>query len=123
MSTKGASNRYGNSRGSRKGHPTKHTGFAWAKDFNKYSAKSHFDSHKTTTDADTQAAYIAKSVRFANTIDRKNNVSYIRKNGQTVKFSKKTNEFVIVDKRGYVTTYYRPDDEYKYYLNDRRKNT
>lgn len=35
MATKGASNRYGNSRGSSPGRITEHTGFAWAKDFNK----------------------------------------------------------------------------------------
>ena len=35
MATKGASNRYGNARGGRQGRPTQHTGFAWAKAFNK----------------------------------------------------------------------------------------
>ena len=35
MSTKGASNHYGNSRGGKQGKATNHTGYAWAKDFNK----------------------------------------------------------------------------------------
>ena len=30
---------------------------------------------------------------------------------QTVKYSVKTNEFAIIDKRGYVTTSFKPDNE------------
>lgn len=121
MSTKGAGNRYGNSRGGKIGHPTAHIGFAWAKDFNKHSVKLHFVKHGCQLNSPTQTSYVAKAVRFANTIDRKNNVSYVRKNGQTVKFNKKTGEFSVIDKKGYVVTYFKPDRGYEYYINDRRK--
>ena len=41
MSTKGASNRYGNNRGSRgQGLPSKHINYTWARDFNKKGLNS-----------------------------------------------------------------------------------
>lgn len=125
MATKGASNHYGNARGGRQGHITAHTGFAWAKDFNKHSLKLHIDEHMKTMGLSSTADYVAHAVKFANFVDRENHVSYVRPNGQTVKFSKKTGELVIVDKRGYVTTYFKPyssvERAYIYYLEDRRK--
>jgi pyocin large subunit-like protein len=121
MATKGASNHYGNARGGRQGHITAHTGFAWAKDFNKHSLVQHVDEHMKSLGLGAVTDYVAHAVKFANFIDRDNHVSYIRPNGQTVKFSKKTGELVIVDKRGYVTTYFKPDRGYAYYLDDRRK--
>lgn len=43
MATKGASYRYGNTRGANhRGEPTKHIGYAWAKDFNKLTLQDHF---------------------------------------------------------------------------------
>lgn len=119
MPTKGASNRYGNSRGSRNGHPTEHTGFAWAKDFDKSTLKSHAEKHGQQ---DGTVSYVAHAVAFANRIDRQYHVSYVRKDGSTVKYSKKTNEFVIVDKNGLVKTYYKPKSGIKEYYKDRRKH-
>lgn len=122
MATKGASNHFGNARGGRQGHITIHIGFSWAKGFNKYSLKKHIKEHMKSLGFSSYSDYVAHAVKFANLIDRKNHVSYIRSNGQTVKYSKKTGEFVIIDKRRYVTTYFKPDKGYAYYLNDRRKN-
>ena len=125
MATKGASNHYGNARGGRQGRITAHTGFAWAKDFNKHSLAQHVDEHMKSLGFSSTEDYVAHAVRFANFVDRKNHISYVRPNGQTVKFSKKTGELVIVDKRGYVTTYFKPYSSpgraYKYFLDDRRK--
>lgn len=121
MATKGASNHYGNSRHGKQGHITEHTGFVWAKDFNKHSLQQHIEEHMESLGLSSVTDYVAHAVKFANYVDRKNHVSYIRPNGQTVKYSKKTGELVIVDKRGYVTTYFKPVKKYAYYLNDRRK--
>lgn len=122
MATKGASNRYGNTRGGRSGHPTEHTGFAWAKDFDNSTIKTHFGKHGSQISANSQTAYVAKAVKFANKIDRVNNVSYVRKDGTTVKYSKKTNELVIVDKNGIVKTYFKPKSGIKEYYKDRRNH-
>ena len=45
MGTKGPSNHYGNAGGGRQGHHTKHINYPWAKDFNKHSAKNHYEKH------------------------------------------------------------------------------
>ena len=45
MSTKGASNHFGNAKHGRQGHITSHTGFAWAKGFNKSTLKTHVEKH------------------------------------------------------------------------------
>lgn len=43
MSTKGASNHYGNSKNGRHGKATLHIGYAWAKDFNSRTLQDHFN--------------------------------------------------------------------------------
>lgn len=121
MSTKGASNHFGNARHGRQGHITSHTGFAWAKGFNKVSLARHVEEHMKSLGLTSATDYVAHAVAFANHVDRINNTSYVRKNGQTVKYNLKTNELVIVDKRGYITTYYKPKDGKQYYYNDRRR--
>lgn len=119
MATKGPSNHYGNARGGRQGHPTKHTGFAWAKGFNRATLDSHFCRHGSQVNCPTRDSYEAHSVKFANTVDRKNNVSFIDKKGSTYKFNKKTGEFCIVTKKGVVVTYFIPKEGYDYYLKQR----
>jgi pyocin large subunit-like protein len=117
MATKGASNHYGNARGGRQGHITKHTGFAWAKGFNKSTLTDHADRHGRGY---SKEEYLARAVAFANRVDRVNNISYVRKDGTTVKYNKKTNEFVIVTKKGIATTYYHPKKGIQEYYKDRR---
>ena len=119
MATKGPSNHYGNARGGRHGHITAHIGFAWAKNFNKSTLKFHAVKHGQ---AYGTAGYAAHAVSFANRVDRVNHVSYIRKDGTTVKYSKATNEFAIIDKNGIVKTYYRPKRGIREYYDDRRKH-
>lgn len=119
MSTKGASNHFGNSRHGRKGHITMHTGFAWAKDFERSTLYEHYDSHGRIYGVN---GYIAKAVTFANRVDRVNHISYVRKDGTTVKYSKKTNEFVVVDKFGFIRTYYFPKKGIEEYYKDRRRH-
>lgn len=121
MATKGASNHYGNSRGSSKGHATKHTSFAWAKAFNKSTLSNHFNRHGSQMNADSIESYIAHSLRFANTIDRKNNISFVDKNYSTYKYNIKTNELTIITKNGIVITYYKPKNGLNYYLDQFNK--
>ena len=119
MATKGASNHYGNARGGRQGHITAHTGFAWAKGFNKSTLVDHANRHGGTGGT---TKYVANAVAFANRVDRVNHLSYIRKDGTTVKYSKKTNEFVTVNKKGIVQTYYYPKRGIYEYYKDRRNH-
>lgn len=119
MSTKGPSNRYGNARHGRSGHITVHTGFDWAKSFNKSTLKSHVKKHGQQLGME---GYAAHAVVFANRIDRINHISYVRKDGSTVKYSKKTNEFAVITKKGIVTTYYHPKNGIEEFYKDRRKH-
>lgn len=119
MATKGASNHYGNARGGRQGHITAHTGFAWTKKFNKSTLKAHVAKHGQGYGTE---GYVAHAISFANRVDRANHISYIRKDGTTVKYSKATNEFAIIDKKGIVQTYYSPKRGIREYYDDRRKH-
>lgn len=122
MSTKGASNRYGNAGNGSRGHATIHTGFAWAKDFMPSTLNYHVTEHMKSLGFSTKEEYRAHAVHFANKIDRVNNVSYVRPNGETVKFNTKTGEFAVITKEGFVTTYYKPKTGIKAYNNDRRNH-
>ena len=114
MSTKGPSNRYGNTRGGKNGHETKKTGFAWAKAFNKSSIDKHFGEHGKEMGFQSKEEYVAHAISFANTIDRINNDSVIDGKGTTYKWSKKTNELVIITKDGIVVSYYKPNKRFHY---------
>jgi len=116
MSTKGASNHYGNSRGGKQGKATNHTGYAWAKDFNKSTLADHFYRHGAQMGCTTKEGYAAKAVSFANRVDRKNCVSFVDRKGSTYKYNKKDGTLGIITKDGYVVTYFKPKDGYKYYL-------
>lgn len=120
MSTKGASNHYGGARNGRQGKRTQHTGFAWAKDFNSRTLEDHFNRHGAQMGCTTKEAYAAHSVKFANTVDRKNCVSFVDKRGSTYKYNKKTNTLAIVTKDGYVVTYFKPAKGYDYYLSEKK---
>jgi len=120
MATKGASNRYGNARGGRSGHPTVHTGYQWAKEFNNSTLTDHFNRHGAQMNSPTETSYAAKAVSFANTVDRKNCVSFIDTKGSTYKFNKKTGELAIITSYGMVVTYFKPTDGYQYYLNEKK---
>ncbi len=120
MTTKGPSNHYGNSRGGSQGHKTDHTGFAWAKDFNKTTLLDHYERHGSEVKADTAASYAAHAVKFANTVDRKNCVSFIDEKGSTYKYNKETNEFAIISKKGIIVTYFKPEKGYQYYMSQRK---
>ncbi len=115
MATKGASNWYGNARGGRQGYPTQHTGFAWAKAFNRSTLDDHFQRHGEQMGCPTKESYNANAVKFANTVDRKNNVSFVARNGTTCKYNKGDGTFAIITKRGVVITYFKPKDGYDYY--------
>lgn len=109
MATKGASYRYGNTRGANhRGEPTKHIGYAWAKDFNKSTLQDHFNRHGGDFDAKSKEEYAAKAVHFANTVDRKNFKSVKDYRGSTYKYDPRNGSYAIITKDGYVTTYFKP---------------
>lgn len=115
MSTKGASNHYGNARGGRQGHETKHIGYAWAKAFNRSTLADHYYRHGSQVGSNSKESYEAHAVKFANTVDRKNSVSYKDKRGTTYKYNVKNNTFAIITKKGIVITYFKPTEGQDYY--------
>ncbi len=115
MATKGPSNHYGNARGGRQGHETKHTGFAWAKAFNKSTLDRHYKEHGRQVGANSREKYAAKAIHFANNVDRKNNITMKAANRTTYKFSRLTHEFAIITKKGIVITYFKPSDGIRYF--------
>lgn len=119
MATKGASNRYGNTKGSnRQDKPSEEINYAWAKDFNKKSLAKHYSDHGKDIGLDNQESYRQHAIRFANTIDKKNNISFVDSStNSTYKYNKSTNEFVIITKDGYVVTYFKHKEGYSYYNN------
>ena len=67
MATKGASNRYGNTKGSNhQGRPTEHINYAWAKDFNRGGLDRHFNDHGKEFGCKSKEEYAAKALKFAN---------------------------------------------------------
>lgn len=121
MSTKGPSNHYGNSRGGRQGHSTGKISYAWAKGFNKKTIDQHYNDHAQSMGIKTKESYAAHAVKFANTADSTNCVSFVdAKTKATYKYNKATNEFAIVTQSGYVVTYYRPRYGYSYYKEQER---
>ena len=69
----------------------------------------------TAEEKNTKDSYNANAVKFANTVDRKNNVSFVARNGTTYKYNKNNGTFAIITKRGIVITYFKPKDGYDYY--------
>lgn len=121
MATKGASYRYGNSNNGRQGKPTPHINYGWAKDFNKKTLYDHYRRHGSQVGCTSKESYAAHAVSFANTVDRKNCVSFIDKNGSTYKYNKATNTLAIITRDGYVVTYFKPTDGYEYYKAEKRR--
>lgn len=121
MATKGASNRYNNSRGGKKNKNTSNISYEWAKDFNKKTLKNHFDSHGSQVNTMNINSYAAHAVKFANTIDKKYCVSFIDEKESTHKYNKKTNEYAVIKKDGYIVTYYKPEKGFRYYLDQKAK--
>ncbi len=119
--SKGPSNHFGNTRGGSQGHPTEHTNFAWAKGFNKSTLDDHFAKHGEQMGASTKDAYAAKAVSFANTVDRKHNVSFVDSKGSTHKFNSKTGEYAVITKEGVVITYFKPKEGYDYYKKQKKE--
>lgn len=69
----------------------------------------------------TKTEYGQHAIKFANTVDNKNCVSFIDKNGSTYKYNKKTNELAIINKDGTVITYFKPKDGYNYYKQQKKE--
>ena len=123
MATKGPSNRYGNARHGAQGQGNNKIGFAWAKGFTASGLKRHVAEHMESMGFKTAQEYQSHAVVFANTIDKKNCRSYVRKDGSTVKYNTKTEEFVVVNKTGVIVTYFHPKNGLSYYKNDKKLNS
>lgn len=105
MATKGPSNLYGNTRGSRhQGEPTEHIKYAWAKEFTRGGLNRHFNKHKNEFNY-SKDEYAAKAVKFANAVDRDNYKSVVDYKNTTYKYCPKSNELVEVTKDGYIVSY------------------
>ena len=116
MATKGASNRYPTGKRTSYGRTISHTNFEWARDFNKKSLDKHYNEHGKDMGFANKESYKQHAIKFANTIDKKNCISFIdSKSGSTYKYNKSTNEFAIITKDGYVVTYFNPKEGYDYY--------
>ena len=123
MSTKGPSNRYGNTNGSKgNGIATKHINYQYAKDYNKSKLSTDFEKHSADFGVSNERDYASHAVHFANTIDRKNCDSFVDAKGSTHKYNKITNTYVVVDKKGYVVTYFKPSRGINYYHEQKGKN-
>ena len=106
MATKGASNRYGNTRGSSNNDKkTKNVNFAWAKGFNRGGIKRHFEEHGKEFNCKSKEEYEAKAIRFANTIDNKNCKVVVDYRGTTYKYDINQKVLVEVTKDGYIISY------------------
>ena len=70
MATKGASYRYGNTRGANhRGEATQNINYPWAKDFLGTNSVSHFKDHGKEMDFKSEKEYVANGIHFANDID------------------------------------------------------
>ncbi len=120
MSSKGPSYKYGNTRGSNGvGVATKHINYQYARNYSKVKLRIDFIKHSKDFGVSSMKDYETSAVRFANTVDRKNCISFVDKRGSTHKYNKKTNTYVGVDKNGYVFTYFKPKDGIKYFYKKR----
>ena len=106
MATKGASNRYGNTReSSNNGQKNKNLNFAWVKGFNRGGIKQHFEKHGKEFNCKTKDEYVAKAIRFANTIDNKKCKVVVDYKGTTYKYNPSKKVLVEVTKDGYIISY------------------
>jgi len=113
MSTKGPSNRYGNTNGANhRGKATQDIKYQWANGFNKNTLSKHFNEHGTEFNTTSKEEYVSKAIKFANTVDRINNRSVVDNNDTTYKYSLKTNELVIVNKNGKIRSYYHVNEKH-----------
>lgn len=106
MPTKGASYRFGNTKGANhKGKATENINFPWARAFNKRTLKEHAKKHGKEFGCNNEQEYEAKALHFANMVDRKHFKSFVDRKGTTYKYDPRTNVMVEVDKRGIIISY------------------
>lgn len=116
MATKGASYRYGNTRGSKhQGQSTKHINYAWAKGFNIGGLDQHFKDHGKEFGAISKQDYAAKAVHFANEVDRQHYKSVVDCKKTTYKYDSRDGRLAIITKDGYVTSYHHIRKGFWYY--------
>ena len=80
----------------------------------------HYNKHGKSIGFQDKYSYEAHAVHFANTIDRKNCISFKDSRGSTYKYNVKTNELAIITKKGIVVTYFKPKEGKKYYDSQKR---
>ncbi len=77
--------------------------------YNTDSMVEHYVKHGKQTDSNSMESYLFKANL---TIIDKNNVSKRSKDNDTIYYNRKTNEFVVVAKAGYIRTYFIASDHY-----------
>lgn len=116
MSTKGPSNRYGNTKGANhRGEKSADIGYPWAKDFCRGGLQSHFQRHGKELGIANVRDYASKAVHFANEVNRDDYESYIDYKGTTYKTDPGRDVLVEVTKDGYVVSYRRIGGKFWYY--------
>ena len=110
MATKGSSNRFGNKR-----KPTSAISYPWAKAFNKNTLAVHYQRHGEEFPSMNKEEYEARAVKFANSVNPNDCVTFIDNKKSTHKFNTVTGEYGIISKEGYVITYFKPEKGYEYF--------
>lgn len=82
--------------------------YRWAKGFDKALLQKQFLAHGEDMGTETEQEYEAVAVLFANII-RNNRWLFVDGNSRTFKYDPDTRRLVIVDKRGYVLSFYKVD--------------
>jgi hypothetical protein len=105
LSTKGPSNLYALS---------ERINYQYASSFFEKKLEAHALRHGTFEMKLPKKEYISKAIEFANRIDKFNNQSFVDLGGSTYKRNKITKEFIIINNRGIVITYFKMSSDKKW---------
>lgn len=83
--------------------------YRWAKGFDKALLHKQFLAHGKDMGTETKEEYEAVAVLFANII-RDNRWLFIDRNSLTFKYDPDTKQLVVVDRKGYVLSFYKAGD-------------
>lgn len=83
--------------------------YRWAKGFDKALLQKQFLAHGEDMGIETKEEYEAVAALFANII-RKGRWLFVDKDARTFKYDPDTRRLVIVDRKGYVLSFYKASD-------------
>ncbi len=108
--TKGPSNLYGN----KNQKPTSHINYPYAKSFNQSTLDRHQKDHGLELGTNSINDYENSAIHFANHISTVAD-SFVDNRGITYKYNPISNKLIIIDKNGYIVSYFKPTSGLKYY--------